>query len=126
MSPEIRIDGHLIADTPDETGWHKAINGGDIYIDVDGIGADNLLQNLTVISPLIAGRPGSSTERGERIVQLSPSGRGSQELPRGRMLKVVLKERPIRESTQHVSGIRKGRTNIVWRNPHWTRPNARR
>ncbi len=126
MSPEIRIDGQLIADTPDETGWHKTITGGDIYIDVDGIGAANLIQNLTIISPLIAGRPGGNNERGERVVQLGPSGRGSQELPKGRMLKVILKERPIRKSIQRTSGLRNGTTDIVWRNSHWTRPHARR
>lgn len=98
MSPEIRINGQLIADVPDETGWHQALDRSPLYVNVDRIEASNDRQ--------ILGLEGSSVG-GQRIVGLTQEGKGnSNNLKRGGdgkepTLDVILHDRPIRVTHGH-------------------------
>src|SRR3989344_6602724 len=95
MSPEIRINGKLVADVPDETGWHQALDGTPLHVDVDLIDACRKRQviNLT-----------GSSVGGSRIVGLTLEGKGSSNKTRkggdGKepTLEVALHYRPVRVS----------------------------
>lgn len=93
MSPEIRINGKIIADVPDDTGWHQARNGTPLYVDTDLINADEEKQIIKLIG---------SSVGGARIVGLTLDGRGdSRKTKKGGDaqspdLEVTLWDRPIR------------------------------
>ncbi len=95
MAPEIYMYGKLVADVPDETGLHQALDGSPLYVDVSGIEARNGKQLLKVEGPAIGGK---------RIVGLTHEGKGNSSNSKkggdGKepILKVVLHERPIRVS----------------------------
>lgn len=95
MSPEIRINGKLVADVPDETGLHQMLDGSPLYVDVNGIEARNDKQIMILEGPNIGGR---------RIVGLTQEGKGSTANPKkggdrkDPPLEVMLHGRPIRVS----------------------------
>lgn len=89
--------GKLIADVPDKTGIHLALDGSPLYIDVDGIETRNNRQVLIVAGPAVGG---------VRVIGLTQEGKGSTDLLRkggdGKQpsIAAVLHERPIRISYQ--------------------------
>ncbi len=93
MSPEIRKDGTLVANIPDETGLHYALDGSPLWIDVNGIEASNRRQTI-VLDGLTVG--------GMRIVGLTQEGKGNSNNSKkggdgkSPTLEVTLHERPIR------------------------------
>lgn len=96
MSPQIRINGELVADVPDETGLYQALDGNTLWIDLSGIEARNSRQTV-----ILEG----STIGGQRIVGLTHEGKGnSSDRKRGDdkepTLEVILQDRPIRVSYQ--------------------------
>lgn len=101
MSPEIKINDLLIADVPDETGWHRALNGSPLYVGVDGINVekDSKDHQIMILGSRMFGR--------ERAIGLKLNGKGSSEdTKRGGdgkepAIQVVLKERPIRRGKYH-------------------------
>ena len=96
MSPEIKRSGVVIADVPDETGWHEAKDGSPIYVNVDLIEANNNHQ--------LVGLAGTSVGNiGElRTVGLTQEGIGTSANTKkggdgkGPTLDVALHDRPIR------------------------------
>lgn len=94
MSPEIRINGQLIADTPDKTGTYTTTAGKPIYVDVEGIEASWSRQRVVIEAEEIGG---------QRVVGLTQEGRGISSDPKrgdGKLpeIEVVLHERPVRIS----------------------------
>ena len=93
MSPEIRIDGKLVADVPDQSGLHQALDGSPLWIDVSGIEASNRKQ-IIVLDGLVIG--------GKRIIGLTQEGKGNSNNSKkggdrkSPTLEVTLHERPIR------------------------------
>ncbi len=93
MSPEIRVEGWLLADIPDVTGWHLTNEGTLLHINLDGIDADGNRQ-LAIINSIETGGP--------RVVGLTQEGRGSStSLKKGGdgkepVVEVILHDRPIR------------------------------
>lgn len=73
MAPEISIDGQLVADVPDETGLHQALDGSPLYVDVSGIEARNNIQ-LLILEGLSVG--------GRRIIRLTQEGKGNTDHPK--------------------------------------------
>lgn len=94
MSPEIRIDGQLVANVPDTTGSYQALDGSSLRVDSNGIEARND-QQVLILEGLVVG--------GLRIVGLTQEGKGcSSDRKRGDgkqpSLEVLLHDRPIRVS----------------------------
>ena len=132
MSPELRKNRELVAKVPDRNGtWPTPL--GPVTVDVNGIHPDLEVQELVLSADWLKGRSGSKTENGTRVIQLSPSGTGSQRLGRGVRLDVVLNETPIRSlasmSRRVVNKLSLGDWSprsvvhevAVWKNPHWMR-----
>jgi len=94
MSPEIRINGELIADLPDETG-HYQTPVGELYCNIDGIGQGEEAQEIILQGQRLNGKQGRKTETGLRKVQLSRKGTGSQQLSPTETLEVSLRNQPI-------------------------------
>lgn len=127
MSPQIRINGELIADVPDETGLYQAIDNSPLWINLDGIEARNNRQTVILEGSAIGG---------QRVVGLTQEGKGvSSDRKRGDgkqpTLEVRLQDRPIRISYQdrrpvdYVS-LAPPRSGYVWdkrtyHNPRWIR-----
>lgn len=94
MAPEIYINNKLMADVPDETGLHQALDGSPLYVDVSGIEARNSRQTITLEGPIVGGK---------RLIGLTQEGlgdsanrkRGDGKLPH---ITVALLNRPIRVS----------------------------
>lgn len=129
MSPEIEIDGQLVADVPDETGLHQMLDGSPLHVDVSGIEATNSRQVIILEGPAIGGR---------RVVGLTQEGKGnSNNSKKGGdgehpTLKVTLRDRPIRVSynqrveVDSVSLAPPRESRIIWRrithhNPRWAK-----
>lgn len=95
MSPEIRVNGQLVADVPDETGLYKALDGSPLYVDVARIEARSAKQRL-----LIEGR----SVGGSRVIGLTQEGKGSTDKVKkggdGRepSVSATLHDRPVRIS----------------------------
>ncbi len=93
MSPEIRVNKNLIASVPDETGIYQTLSGKRLYVDVDGINANNRKQIVILEAEEIGGK---------RVVGLTLEGRGSSRNTRKGgdkkepTLDVILHDRPIR------------------------------
>lgn len=93
MSPEIRSNGKLIADVPDETGMYQALDGTPLRVDVSGIEASNSRQVI-----LVEGSAVGET----REIGLSQEGKGDTNNPKRKgdnqnpPLEILLRERPIR------------------------------
>lgn len=93
MSPEIRKNGLLIADVPDENGLYQALDGSPLWVDLHGIDAGKRKQEVILEGPAIGGL---------RIVGLTLEGKGnSRNTKKGGdgkepTLDVTLHYRPIR------------------------------
>ena len=101
MCPEIRINGKPIADVPDETGWHQALDGSPLYVNVDRIEASNGRQ--------ILGLEGFSVG-GQRIVGLTQEGKGNSD----NLKKGGDKKEPVLDVSLHHSPIRRTYTATEW------------
>lgn len=106
MSPEIRRNGELVANIPDETGLYQAIDGSPLWLDTSGIEAENRRQVL-IIEGLAVG--------GQRVLGLTQEGIGRSDDPkRGDRkepsLEVKLNDRPIRVSYQDLRLVHRTRT----------------
>ncbi|MBI4036356.1 hypothetical protein HY386_00565 [Candidatus Daviesbacteria bacterium] len=131
MSPEIRINGQLVADVPDETGPYHMLDGSPLYVDVSGIEARQNRQILVVESPAVGGR---------RVIGLTQEGKGATDKLRkggdGKqpILAVTLCERPIRISYWDKVYVERARTlggpneggyyqevKRTYHNPRWMR-----
>jgi hypothetical protein len=110
MSPEIRINGELFADVPDQTGVYQTLKGKCLYVNVDGIHPLNEVQQILIHSDEL---------RGKRKIQLSPGGRGRQQLRDDQQIEVTLRERPIRRSSGWKGSTSLQRRTSGWKNPHW-------
>lgn len=94
MSPELRINGKLIADLPDETGYYRT-PVGEIYINVENICGHKETDEIELRGEIIKGKTGRATDNGIRTIQLSEKGVGSQQLSKTEILTVTLKNRLI-------------------------------
>lgn len=138
MSPEIRADGKLVADVPDETGDYLMLDGSPLHIDVDMLDAYQEKQLILLNGPAIGGK---------RIVGLTLEGRGnSGNTKKGGdgkepSLDVTLHDRPIRvtyspriKGTERLVETSQGITLVGYarmsrntlRNPRWTRGHGQR
>ncbi|HVF69859.1 MAG TPA: hypothetical protein VNA13_04835, partial [Xanthomonadales bacterium] len=141
MCPEIYIDKKLIVDVPDKTGYYQTPDGKPLYINVDGIGAENTSQTIIVEAAELAGRPGARSEHGRRELQLSLVGTGAQKLRSpdpyrkeiGPMMEIVLKNRPIgrisrKKYKEKLEGLNlEGATkNYIQPHPRWQQGRGRR
>lgn len=137
MSPEVKINGRLVADVPDETGWHQALDGTPLYVDVSLIEAKGNRQ--------ILGLNGLSVG-GVRVVGLTQEGKGnsgnSKKGGDGKepALDIALHDRPIRVSYSPrigepilvvtgmgdlYLGYRRGERRTL-RNPRWVKGHGQR
>lgn len=95
MSPEIRINGRLVADVLNETGWYQALDGSSLYVDVNLIEAKGSRQLLRLDGLSVGG---------VRVVGLTQEGTGNSGNAkkggdrREPTLEVSLHDRPIRIS----------------------------
>lgn len=127
MSPEIRINGLLVARVPDETGLYRALDGSPLRVDSSGINARRDHQSLILEGPAVGGL---------RIIGLTLEGKGySSDRKRGDdklpILEVLLGDRPIRVSYERYKE-REYHTFVIppnntvryketYRNPRWMR-----
>lgn len=101
MSPEIRINGKLIADVSDETGNYETLDGNVVMLSMEGIEARNKRQ---VVGIYIPGVSGVGKNRLVRTVGLTQEGKGSSaKIKKGGdgqepVIDVTLHDRPIRIS----------------------------
>ncbi|MDO8638869.1 MAG: hypothetical protein Q7R43_04805 [Candidatus Daviesbacteria bacterium] len=120
MSPEIRIDGKLVADVPDETGLYRMLDGRPLYVDVSGIEARNSKQVLILGGVAVGGR---------RLIGLTQEGKGSSSKTnkggdgKSPTLEITLHDRPIRIS--YSTNKWDWRDRRSYYNPKWTRSNGR-
>lgn len=127
MCPEIRVEGKLIADVPDETGMHQTLNGKPLYVNVDGIDANRQKQEIILSSKEIGGR---------RILGLTLEGigsssdrkRGDGKLPQ---ISVTLLSRPIRVTYSPLvpdayAGYQIRDPRQTHKNPYWIRGQGQR
>lgn len=120
MSPEIYIDNKLVADVPDETGLHQALDGSPLYVDVNGIDANSGRQILKIEGPAIGGK---------RIVGLTLEGKGNSNNSKkggdgkSPTLEVILHERPIRITYKPLKYLGWNYQNHegTYYNPRWIR-----
>lgn len=135
MSPEIRVNGKLVASVPDKTGLHQALDGTPLYVDLDKIDAYQKRQPIIVEGSSVGGR---------RIVGLTLEGRGNAANRKrggdGKQpnLEVTLHDRPIRisysdkiwvEHTRTLAGPNGGyykQVKRTYRNPRWVRGREQR
>lgn len=133
MSPEIRIDNKLIASVPDITGTYKTVNGQQLYVNVDGIHADNKVQIIILEGQEIGGK---------RVLGLTQEGIGkSDDLKRGDqhspVISIMLLDKPIRisykrrewVSSKSLGDPRGGQYREykeTYKNPRWTRGHGQR
>jgi hypothetical protein len=132
MSPEIKINGKLIADVPDETGLHKALDSSPLYVNVDHLDAHGERQLLIVEGPAISGR---------RLVSLTQEGVGSSDRKGGDKkeprLDAILHDRPIRvtysprvwPNDEHLTGGWGSyyyEDRVTRHNPRWVRGHGQR
>lgn len=92
MSPKIWANKKLIADVPDETGWHQTLEGSPLYVNVDLIDANKQQQRLILEANRIGGL---------RVIGLTLEGKGNSMNHRrgdGKTppISVELNEKPIR------------------------------
>lgn len=93
MSPEIRNNGKLIADVPDNTGWYRALDGTLLNVDLDLIDVHKKTQIIKITGSSVGGL---------RVVGLTLEGKGNSDNSRkggdGKepTLEVTLRDRPIR------------------------------
>ena len=118
MSPDIRIDGRLIASVPDETGCYLTIDGKPLYVNVDGIDAYAKRQRIILEAEEIGGK---------RELGLTHEGIGNSSTRRGDKkspeLDVRLLDRPIRVTySERYTDVYADR---VWRGERRTRYNPR-
>ena len=114
MSPRLRIDNQIIADVPDTTGHHIALDGTTIFVDTGSIDVESRRRELVVQAPQLVGKALETrrTQDGTRVFQLDREGRGKQILPGGSVVSVELHQ-PI------VVKPESGRGYIP--NPYWRR-----
>ena len=74
---EMYINKKLIADIPDQTGVYET-PVGQISVDASGIYPGNEVQRLLLSGEILKGRPGASTESGQRVLDLSKHGISEQ------------------------------------------------
>ena len=133
MAPEIRRNNVLIASVPDETGTHKTLQGGTVYVNVDRIDADSRKQIIILESDEIGGK---------RVLGLTQKGIGASNDPkRGDQLSpsitVSLLDKPIRvsykrhewahsKSLGHPSGGRYREYKETHKNPRWIKGSKQR
>lgn len=118
MSPEIRINGELVASVPDETGIHQKLDGKPLYVNVDGIDSYARRQRIILEAEEIGGR----RELGltlEGVGNSNDRRRGDKKSPE---ISVRLLNRPIRVTySKLISDIYGG----LWRGPRETHRNPR-
>ncbi len=109
MSPEIRMNGELIADVPDDYGYYPTLDGNShVLVDSRQIDANKTKQILIL---------GGSAIGERRIIGLTNEGKGSSSnTKRGGdgkepILDVILRDRPIKRV----------RNTYTSRNPMWIR-----
>lgn len=129
MSPEIMINGKLVADVPDKTGSYQMLDGSPLYVDVSRIEARNSRQVIVLDGPVIGGR---------RVIGLSQEGKGDTNNPKRKgdrkdpALAVILHDRPIRISYRNWREVNnrslaepRGRSYVLdkrtYYNPRWIR-----
>lgn len=125
MSPEIRINGLIIAKVPDETGIHHTLKGKLLYVNVDGIDADANNQRIILDAEEIGGR---------RELRLTCEGIGNSSKRAGDKkspeIDVKLLDRPIRVTYSRQGmdtyGYCYQLPRATYRNPRWTSGNGQR
>ena len=133
MSPEINVQGNLIAKVPDETGTYQTLRGKELYVNVDGIDASNKKQTVILKGDEIGG---------ERVLGLTHEGIGNSEDPkRGDQLlptiSISLLAKPIRvsykrskwASSKSLGNPRGGQYREykeTYKNPRWTKGHGQR
>ncbi len=127
MSPEIKVNGEIIADVPDETGIYLARDLTPLYVDVDQIDARKERQVVKVVG---------SRVKGVRLVGLTLDGKGSSANTKkggdGResLIEVTLHDRPIRVTYTPVVdqdyNIGRYGERVTRYNPRWVRGHGRR
>ncbi len=125
MSPEIRINGKLVANVPDETGMHQTLESKPLYVNVDDIDAYAKRQRIILEAKEIGGRRELGlTHEG---VGNSSNRRGDKKSPE---LDVKLLDRPIRVTYSRWHSDQYGN---AWRdkrqtqhNPKWIRSHVQR
>lgn len=116
MSPEIRKDGKLVADVPDETGLYRMLDGRPLYVDLNGIEARNRKQVLVLGGVAVGGR---------RLIGLTQAGKGSSSKTnkggdgKSPTLEVTLHDRPIRISYSPYKWSSEDKRTYY--NPRWIR-----
>lgn len=136
MSPEIRINGALIADVPDETGNYETLDGNVVMLSMEGIEARNKRQVVGIYIPGVSG-VGKNTL--VRTAGLTQEGKGSSaNIKRGGdgqepVIDVTLHDRPIRVSYRDQVWVERMRTlagpsggyyrevKRTYHNPRWMR-----
>jgi len=101
MSPEIKVNGVVIADVPDESRWYTANDGSQLLVDVSLIEARNRRQILVLQGDAVGGIDV------KRLVGLTQEGKGSSaninkggdgKLP---VIEATLQKHPIRVTYSH-------------------------
>ena len=126
MSPEIYIDGKLVADVPDETGMHQTLNGAPLYVNIDNINADAKRQRIILEAEDIGGK----RELGLTLEGLGNSNdrrRGDKKSPE---ISVRLLCRPIRVTysklySNQYGGLWRG-IRETHKNPRWVKGHGQR
>lgn len=107
MSPEIRMDGRLVADVPDETGDYQMLDGSSLCVDVSLLDAHQERQLILLEGSAIGGK---------RVVGLTLEGKGnSRNTKKGGdkkepILDITLHDRPIRISYRDQVWVERVRT----------------
>lgn len=132
MSPEIRKNGVLIANLPDQSGVYDT-SIGTLTLDLEGIDAHRgAPYEMKMSADWLRGRVGSSTESGLRVVSLSASGKGRVTIRGHEVLEVALKDVPIRRGygrmvERDCSGLGHSKHSLrewqgsTWMNPKWVK-----
>ncbi len=130
MSPEIKVNGEIVAVVPDDYGVYTDRNGKSLLVDSRQLDARGEIQRLILEGPGVGGR---------RVVGLTLEGKGnSANLKKGGdgqdpILDVILCDRPIRLTTTERVLHERPRTlagpngdyyvkvRSTYRNPRWMR-----
>lgn len=118
MSPEVKANGKVIANVPDETNTYETIAGKPLYVNVDGINADAERQPVIVEGEEVGGR----REIGLTLQGIGNSNdrrRGDKRSPE---VEVRLSDRPIRVT---YSPLRSDGYGGIWRDFRQTHKNPR-